>query len=92
MCSTHDGYKIAERDLMLRGPGDFFSSYCGDNIRQSGGFEFKFASACDDKELFDSAFSAARSIAKEDPTLTKTEHVSLRNEMATRVMKISDIS
>ena len=92
MHTCYDGYEIAERDLMLRGPGDFFSSYCGDNIRQSGGFEFKFASACDDKDLFDSAFSAARSIAKEDPTLTKTEHVSLRNEMATRVMKVSDIS
>ena len=92
MHTCYDGYEIAERDLMLRGPGDFFSSYAGDNIRQSGGFEFKFASACDDKELFDSAFSAAKEVAKIDPSLTLTENVSLRKEMSKRVMRVSDIS
>ncbi len=92
MHTCYDGYEIAERDLMLRGPGDFFSSYTGENIRQSGGFEFKFASGCDDKELFDAAFIAAKSIAKDDPALTKAEHISLRNEMAKRVMRVSDIS
>ncbi len=92
MHTCYDGYEIAERDLMLRGPGDFFSSYAGDNIRQSGGFEFKFASACDDKELFDAAFIAAKSVARDDPSLTKSEHVALRNEMAKRVMRVSDIS
>lgn len=92
MHTCYDGYEIAERDLMLRGPGDFFSSYSGDNIRQSGGFEFKFASGCDDKDLFDEAFAAAKTIASTDPTLTKTEHVSLRNEMASRIMRVSDIS
>ncbi len=92
MRSCYDGYEIAERDLMLRGPGDFFSSYSSNNIRQSGGFEFKFASYCDDKALFDSAFIAAKSVASDDPTLTKTEHIALRNEMASRVIRVSDIS
>ena len=92
MRSTYDGYEIAEKDLLLRGPGDFFSSYSGDNIRQSGGFEFHFASSCDDGELFDSAFSAAREIAKRDPELLEIEHVGLRIEMSRRILSVSDIS
>ena len=92
MRTTYDGYEIAEKDLMIRGPGDFFSAYGADNIRQSGGFEFKFASVCDDTELFNSAFSEAKALAASDPNLTDYEHVSLREEMSRRVMRVSDIS
>ena len=92
MKTCYDGYEIAEKDLMLRGPGDFFSSISDDSIRQSGGFEFKFASVCDDKELFDAAFSAAKKLATDDPILLQYDHVSLRDEMARRVMNLSDIS
>lgn len=92
MRTTYDGYEIAEKDLMIRGPGDFFSAYGADNIRQSGGFEFKFASVCDDTELFNSAFSEAKALAASDPNLTDYEHVPLREEMSRRVMRVSDIS
>ena len=92
MRTTYDGYEIAEKDLLLRGPGDFFSSYSADNIRQSGGFEFRFASTCDDGELFDMAFSAAREIAKRDPELLELDHVGLRIEMSRRILSVSDIS
>jgi ATP-dependent DNA helicase RecG len=57
MRTTYDGFEIAEKDLLLRGPGDLFSSVSSDNLRQSGGFEFKFASSCDSTELFAKAFS-----------------------------------
>lgn len=78
MKSTSNGYEIAEKDLELRGPGDFFSSQSDNNLRQSGGFEFHFATMCDKEELFASAFSAAKQIAMTDPELTLEEHTPLR--------------
>lgn len=92
MKSTYDGYEIAEKDLMLRGPGDFFSSISNHNLRQSGGFDFTFAADCDDTSLFDAAFSYAKSIAKSDPTLSQEEHTLLRCEVQNRITKISEIS
>ncbi len=81
MRTTYDGYEIAERDLLMRGPGDFFAGLSGsDTLRQSGGFEFKIASLCDDTELLDKAFSAAKQIISEDPLLEKQENIALRNE------------
>ena len=78
MKSTSNGYEIAEQDLAMRGPGDFFSSDSGNNLRQSGGFEFHFATMCDKEDLFISAFSAAKQIASEDPELKEGEHQLLR--------------
>ena len=78
MRTTYDGYEIAEQDLKLRGPGDFFSSNSDDNFRQSGGFEFKFAKLCDDTSLFESAFSRAKSVAAEDPELSFAKHANLK--------------
>ena len=81
MKSTYDGYEIADKDLMLRGPGDFFSNNSADNFRQSGGFEFKFAKLCDDTELFTSAFSAAKAIVNSDPELELDEHLLLKRAL-----------
>ncbi len=81
MRTTYDGYEIAEKDLLLRGPGDFFSSNSTYNLRQSGGFEFNFATKCDNTDIFDSAFSAAKTIVKNDPELKLEEHELLRLEI-----------
>ena len=81
MKSTYDGYEIADKDLMLRGPGDFFSSNSNDNFRQSGGFEFKFAKLCNDNELFAAAFATAKSIIERDPELEFEEHLGLKNTL-----------
>ena len=81
MRTTYDGYEIADKDLALRGPGDFFSLKSGNNLRQSGGFEFKLASLCNDKTLFDAAFSEAKSIVKTDPDLEKNDHSLIRREL-----------
>ena len=78
MRTTYDGYEIAERDLLLRGPGDFFSSNKDNNMRQSGGFEFKFAAMCDDTELVNSAFEVAKGIIARDPELRLEEHLGLK--------------
>ena len=88
MRSTYDGYEIAEKDLKLRGPGDFFSQISDNNLRQSGGLEFKFASMCDDIDIFNIAFTSAKSICNDDPHLTKDEHKELRKEVSRR-LKIS---
>ncbi len=75
---TTDGYKIAEQDLIQRGPGDFFSASSADNFRQSGGIGFHFAKLCDDTTLFESAFSAAKSILEKDPSLSSEENAELK--------------
>lgn len=85
MRTTSDGFDIAEKDLLLRGPGDFFSSVSGDNLRQSGGFEFKFASECDSTELFTAAFSAAKAIIESDPELSLPIHSGLKAEIDKRI-------
>ncbi len=74
MKTTYDGFAIAEKDLQLRGPGDFFSSNSASNLRQSGGFDFKFSSMSNDTDIMERAFSAAKSVISEDPTLSLPEH------------------
>lgn len=81
MKTTYDGFEIAEKDLLLRGPGDFFTSSEGENLRQSGGFDFKLASLCDDTNLFSTAFATAKMIITEDPNLEKEENQGLRSEL-----------
>ena len=81
MKSTYDGFEIAEKDLMLRGPGDFFSINTDNNIRQSGGFDFKFAEKCDDNDLFELAFSVAKKIVNDDPELNSEENSLLKKAL-----------
>ena len=88
MRTTYDGYEIAEKDLLLRGPGDFFSSISDNNLRQSGGFDFKFASMCDNTDLLGAAFSAAKAIVSADPKLELPEH----SELKMRIENLLNIS
>jgi ATP-dependent DNA helicase RecG len=85
MKSTSDGFEIAERDLMLRGPGDFFATNSKDNFRQSGGFEFKFASMCDDNQLFYQAFATAKEIINIDHTLDLPIHQGLKEAIINKL-------
>ena len=63
MVETNDGFKIADEDLKLRGPGDFF----GD--RQHGLPQLKIANFCDDIEVMLQSKNAVRDILNEDPKL-----------------------
>lgn len=85
MHTTYDGYAIAEKDLMLRGPGDFFSENQGDNFRQSGGFSFRFANLANDASLFTEAFSAAKSLLSDDPALANADHALLAGRLSERL-------
>ena len=85
MRTTYDGYEIAEKDLALRGPGDFFSQSSADNLRQSGGFEFKFAHMTDSADLYQRAFETAKSIVLEDPELKLGKNKMLKEEIENRL-------
>ena len=89
MRTTYDGYEIAEKDLFLRGPGDFFASVADNTMRQSGGFEFKLARLCDDTSLFELAFSIAKEITQNDPELLAEENKNLRLAVADYIIPAS---
>ncbi len=59
LCATNDGYRIAEADLAIRGPGDFFSAQ-GRDLRQHGALAFRMANLCDDMYVLQNAFEAAK--------------------------------
>ena len=72
MKSTTDGFKIADEDLKMRGPGDFFGS------RQHGLPEMKIAMLTD-TALLTEANRFAREIIADDPELEKEENKNLGN-------------
>ena len=81
LCNTYDGYQIAEADLKLRGPGDFFASTAGDAIRQSGGLQFSAIASAASPELLNAAFTEAADILRDDPDLSTPENLPLSNEI-----------
>lgn len=71
IAKTTDGFKVAEEDLKLRGPGDFFG------YRQSGLPMFKMADMMTDIGLLEMAKKAAAEILEDDPKLEKPENSAL---------------
>ena len=72
LTSTSDGFKIADEDLKLRGPGDFFGS------RQHGLPELKIADMMTDTEAIRETHAAAVNLLKKNPALAGEEFDSLR--------------
>ncbi|MBR4362076.1 MAG: ATP-dependent DNA helicase RecG [Ruminococcus sp.] len=72
MTHTTDGFKIAEEDLKMRGPGDFFGS------AQHGLPPLKIADVACSMELSGMAQECAARILANDPTLSKPQHRSLK--------------
>jgi ATP-dependent DNA helicase RecG len=72
MCETNDGFRIAEADLKLRGPGDL------EGTQQSGmAFDLKIANIAQDGQLVQLARDEAQKIIDSDPELSSTEHAPL---------------
>ena len=69
MCDIYNGYEIAEKDLEMRGPGDFIRGADASHVRQSGGVRFRLAELCDDTGLLKRAFSDAAEILSSSPEL-----------------------
>ncbi len=72
---THDGFELAEKDLELRGPGDFFGT------RQSGLPALRMA-RFSDRGLLEAARELASRIAAEDPELSAPQHAPLAAQVA----------
>lgn len=70
--STNDGFIISEKDLELRGSGEFFGT------KQHGIPEFKIANLFEDISLLKQAQGVALEIIDKDPTLEKEENILLR--------------
>ena len=70
----HDGFQLAEVDLSLRGPGDYFGT------RQSGLPALRVASLAD-QDLLKSAREEAAELLQDDPDLQKLHHISLAQEV-----------
>lgn len=73
MCATNDGFKIAEKDLELRGPGDI------EGTRQSGALNFKLASIVQDRKWLETAKEMAERLLDEDPDLSSAANLQLKN-------------
>ncbi|HXS35702.1 MAG TPA: ATP-dependent DNA helicase RecG, partial [Flavipsychrobacter sp.] len=73
MCSTGNGFIIAEKDLEMRGPGDLYGT------KQSGVLKFKLADIVADAAILEQTREAAMNIISEDPGLTHPQHQPLKN-------------
>ncbi|HJV19690.1 MAG TPA: ATP-dependent DNA helicase RecG [Sediminibacterium sp.] len=81
MCATNDGFKIAEKDLEMRGPGDI------EGTRQSGALNFKLASIVNDKGLLELAKQKAELLVEKDLYLELEGHQALKNFMQSQKLK-----
>jgi ATP-dependent DNA helicase RecG len=75
MAETSDGFRIAEADLQLRGPGDFFGT------RQSGVPLFRVANLLTDIRILELAREDAFDIIARDPELDHRDHRGLRDHL-----------
>lgn len=75
MVKFNDGFKIAEIDLKLRGPGDIFGT------KQSGFPELKFVNIAEDSELIFEAKNSAFELISSDPTLSQKKNFLVRKKL-----------
>jgi ATP-dependent DNA helicase RecG len=68
LCKSQDGFEIAEEDLLLRGPGDFFG------VEQHGLPNFKVANLYEDAALLREASKACEELFSEDPLLSSSKN------------------
>ena len=85
MVKTNDGFVISEKDLELRGSGEFFGT------RQHGLPELKIANLFSDMELLKRVQSVAVAIMEDDPELKKTENSVLKNMVDKKFSKRIEI-
>ena len=77
MEQTNDGFVISEKDLELRGPGDFFGTM------QHGVPEFKVANLFTDMAILKDAQECAKKIMQDDPFMQKEENIKMKDKIDT---------
>lgn len=75
MCQTNNGFAISEKDLELRGSGEFFGT------KQHGLPEFKIANLFEDIEILKKVQNVAIGIMEDDPNLTKEKNLELKKQI-----------
>ncbi len=87
MVETNDGFRIAEADLKLRGPGDI------EGTQQSGlPFDLRIANLAEDGQILKLARDAAEEILLDDPGLNKPGHLKLKHHLSTLLKNSQDWS
>ncbi len=79
MCQTNNGFIISEKDLELRGSGEFFGT------KQHGLPEFKIANLFEDIEILKKVQNVAIGIMEDDPNLTKEKNLELKKQIENKL-------
>ncbi len=82
MVETNDGFKIAETDLRLRGPGD------AEGTRQSGMLDLKLADLSRDQQIVQMSRDAAIKVLTDDPKIEKPENNSVQKKLSELIKRI----
>lgn len=82
MCETTDGFKIADEDLKLRGPGDFFGT------RQHGLPKLRIADIMTDTKILMETQELAKEIITTDKDMTKPEHQEIRKQVKKKIYSL----
>lgn len=82
LCRETDGFDVAEQDLQLRGPGDFFGT------RQHGLPPLKIVNLYRDQALLAEVQEALDALVRRDPDLSQPEHAVLRKTLLTRYQSV----
>lgn len=75
MCATNDGFRIAEVDLELRGPGDIMGT------QQSGILDLQIADLAKDGQILTIARTTAFELVEKDPQLAEAQHAGIRKKL-----------
>ncbi len=75
LCETTDGFKIADADLKLRGPGDFFGT------RQHGLPALRISDLLRDTKMLETVQNEAQMLLKSDPALAAPEYAALHRQL-----------
>lgn len=86
MCSTTDGFKIADEDLRLRGPGDFFGT------RQHGLPRLRIADIMNDTKILTETQALAKEIITTDKEFLKPEHLSIGKHVQRKIHSLQVVN
>ncbi len=85
MCETNDGFKISEKDLEIRGPGEFLGT------RQHGLPSMKVGNLANDMQILRDAHDAAAEVLTVDPNLELAENAELKKKIETEIETLGGV-